>query len=109
MNILSSPNNRVAFYGGSVHLSKDSLILDEKKSFGQLAIPKDDHWVIPGQQYQVRSLCQEVGSVTLPQEYFEQVKIGEAILILPPHSCLTADLQKHYLSVDNTLIPRFSL
>lgn len=92
--------HEIALYGGAVHLSKDSVILPSgDPSFGLLAELHDGGWrVIEGAN--VHSLSQEHALVHVPADLLERVQIGDLLLVLPVHSCLTADLLKDYRTLD---------
>jgi D-serine deaminase-like pyridoxal phosphate-dependent protein len=86
---------QVVIYGGGVHLSKESII-DHlgRKSFGSIALPTRDGWeILPALSY-VCSLSQEHGVLQVDTEVCDRFRIGDLALILPVHSCMSADLLK---------------
>ena len=97
--------NEVVIHGGAVHLSKDYIEEDGKKCFGKVVSLNHRGW-----ETQIRgtvtALSQEHGIVRLSDEDIADVKIGELIGIIPIHSCLTADLQGHYLATTGEWIEK---
>jgi len=101
---------KLLVYGGSVHLSKDSVTIDDQRHFGQLALPTNDGWrPIALSESHVFGCCQEVSQIKLTPALFEQIELGQTVYILPAHACLAADIYPHYFTTDGKRIPRFSL
>ena len=83
-----------------MHFSKDRLfdVQEQTTIYGRVveSSQKDTlEWgrVIPGMY--VRSLSQEHGIVVVPEsEDFDSYQIGQLLLVLPVHSCMTADVHK---------------
>lgn len=93
-------------YGGAIHLSKEQLSLpDGRPHFGAVAIPSNKGWSEPVPSAFVTRLSQEHGIVTAAPEFIQQIQIGDVLLVLPVHSCLTANLRQTYLTLDGELIP----
>lgn len=102
--------NRVVVYGGSVHLAKDSLVdEDGNKIFGYMCPKLEKGWGPANHDTPVISLSQEVGILQVPDEVFEEIRIGEMLLLMNAHICLTSDMYQQYYSLDGTIIPRFVL
>lgn len=104
------PNrNEIVVYGGGVHLSKDRInFKDTDEAFyGYLAefkTDKQEDWnILPKENY-VKSLSQEHGIVHASDALLNQTKIGDILLILPIHSCMTADLLRQYQCLDGEII-----
>lgn len=97
--------NEAVIYGGAVHLSKD-FIIDKQgnKSFGLLAILENDNWSTPLEGCYVKSLSQEHGILHLSNENIKHFKPGNWIVILPAHSCLTADAMGYYVTLEGKRI-----
>lgn len=97
--------NTFIIYGGAIHLSKDS-VKDKNGNpmFGVLAEKTETGWgnIIPDTY--LASLSQEHGIVKTTSERLNQIKVGDVVMVLPIHSCLTADLLKHYLTPDGLSI-----
>ena len=89
--------NEVVIYGGAIHLSKDSLALDEGiTSYGAIVEIGDGHWGRPWNGAFVRAISQEHGVVRLLAEQARNLRVGDVLGILPVHSCLTANLFREY-------------
>ncbi len=97
--------NEIVIYGGAVHLSKESIIdKDGKKVFGYVALLEENGWSSVIENTYVSALSQEHGIIKTESNFFNQVKIGDILLILPVHSCLTVNLLRKYLTLDGEII-----
>lgn len=94
----------VVLYGGAVHLSKDSALLDGKISYGLPALQVGDRWGAPIPGGRVDRLSQEHGIVQLPTEALEKVKVGDLLFVLPAHSCLTVQVMGEYFTLQGEKI-----
>jgi D-serine deaminase-like pyridoxal phosphate-dependent protein len=99
--------NQVVIYGGAVHLSKDFL-MDERgrRVYGYAAIPGDTSWGPAERKAPILSLSQEHGLMEMNDSFLRQTEVGDFLVILPVHSCLTADLYRTYLTLDGEKIER---
>ena len=76
---------------GAVHLSKDNIKLQNgETSFGIVCSFDGKNWGKPIEDLYVKSLSQEHGVISFPNEFL--FKVGDLVAILPIHSCLTVDL-----------------
>ena len=101
---------KVVVYGGSVHLSKDSVMIEGARLFGQLALPTDKGWdIVPLEAGKVTSACQEVSKIQVSKEVFERIELGQTVYILPVHSCLAAEMYPRYATIDGQTLERFCL
>ena len=92
-------------YGGGVHFSKDFVMEPAGRSFGRVVSLEEEGWgytVIAN----VDRLSQEHGILKGSEDFISSLKIGELVGILPVHSCLTADLQGHYLDLRGSRIEK---
>ncbi len=99
--------NEIITYGGSVHFSKDRLENQaEGIIYGRAVEKKENGWgaIIP--DIYVKSLSQEHGIVSVPNSMIDNYKIGDYLMILPVHSCLTANLMKSYTTLESKEISR---
>jgi len=89
--------NELVIYGGAVHFSKESLTHGKLKTYGKAVSLVDGKWgnIILGD---LERISQEHGVIKMTDESLTRVKVGDLIGVIPVHSCLTADLQGHYLS-----------
>ncbi|MEQ8907150.1 alanine racemase [Ekhidna sp.] len=104
--------NEIVVYGGGVHLSKEmvqekDIMGKDLKCFGKMVSLQKDGWSSEIRGNVVR-LSQEHGIIKLSSDEIARVKVGHLIGILPVHSCLTADLQGHYLSTSGDKIEKMT-
>jgi D-serine deaminase-like pyridoxal phosphate-dependent protein len=99
--------NQVVIYGGAVHLSKEFL-LDKRgrRVYGYAAFPGDASWGPAERRAPILSLSQEHGLIEINDSFLRQTNVGDLLVILPVHSCLTADLYRSYLTLDGKKIER---
>lgn len=103
--VAKHPDRReVVIYGGAVHLSKDYLEIEGKRSYGIPALQCGDRWGDPIENALVVGLSQEHGIVHIPGDVFEKISIGDLLFILPAHSCLTVQILGSYLTLDGRKI-----
>lgn len=98
--------SEIVVYGGGVHLSKDRLEDKEGLVFGKVVKRIENGWgdVIPDTY--VKSLSQEHGIISVPKNEISNYKIGDYLMILPVHSCMTANLMKSYITFDGQQMSR---
>ncbi len=101
--------SEIIIYGGGVHFSKEGMNSDEGVIFGRVVeqgstINKPWGNIIPNMY--VKSLSQEHGIVSVPKTEISNYKIGDILLILPIHSCMTANLMKSYKTLDGKEIAK---
>jgi D-serine deaminase-like pyridoxal phosphate-dependent protein len=97
-------------YGGSVHLSREWLLLPSGRPFfGQIARLKEDQgeWGAPVEGVYLSSLSQEHGKVTGPEDFIRSTQIGDTLIILPIHSCITASLYSEYHVLRDGVLKKF--
>ncbi len=96
---------QIVVYGGAVHLSKERLVArDGQVTYGRIARPTAAGWQILPPANFVAAMSQEHGIIQADEALFEQAQIGDLLLVLPVHSCLTANLLKRYLTLDGRWI-----
>ncbi|HSH50688.1 MAG TPA: alanine racemase [Bacteroidales bacterium] len=98
----------IIVHGGAVHLSKDTLVINNKQVYGQVVTFSSKGWQIPNEKIFVTKLSQEHGTIQATEELLKSVKIGDMIGIIPIHSCLTANLMKSYYTTENDTIDHLS-
>lgn len=97
--------NQIALYGGAVHLSKESLVeADGSIRYGRIARLTQDGWEILSPHHYVAGLSQEHGLVQTNEDLLNTVTPGDLLLVLPVHSCLTANLLKKYVTLEGEQI-----
>ena len=96
-----SARNQLVIYGGAVHLSKEAVLDAKGRSiYGGVALPTDGGWSKMFTSSAVTSLSQEHGVVQCEPELFDRIQVGDLLMIIPVHSCLTANLLGRYLTLD---------
>ena len=97
--------NEILLYGGAVHFSKDTLSDSAGQAlFGQVMRADEQSWGEPVPGAKLVSLSQEHGIVRADPAFLQQTKVGDVLLILPVHSCLTANLMGDYLTLDGEVV-----
>lgn len=99
--------SEVVIYGGAIHLSKDTVLVDGKPVYGLVASPAENGWGAPVGGGAVVRLSQEHGVAYLPEPFFSQVPVGGVLLIIPAHSCLSVSALSEYHTLDGEIIPAF--
>ncbi|NPD87080.1 MAG: alanine racemase [Asgard group archaeon] len=92
--------NEVLIDGGAIHFSKDYILDDnQRKIYGYITKEIDGKWESKIEDSYVTSISQEHGTIKLNVEYFNEVNIGDVLLIIPVHACLATNLMgKLYLT-----------
>jgi len=93
--------NEIVIYGGAVHLSKE-FIIDQNgdKIFGLVAHQKENKWASIISDTFVVGLSQEHGIIKTTDLFFGQINVGDIVVVLPIHSCLTVNLLKQYITLN---------
>ena len=91
----------IVIFGGAVHLSKE-FIIDQNgnKVFGLITQPTENGWGRIVANTYVSGLSQEHGIIKTTDTLFNQTNVGDILVILPVHSCLTVNLLKKYFTLD---------
>lgn len=101
--------NELVVYGGGVHLSKDFIVLDDgSKSFGSIALPTDEGWSTSIENAYVSSPSQEHGVIKAGEDFVEKTNVGDILMILPIHSCLTANLYQKLKTLEGQNLSTFN-
>jgi len=93
-----SSQNRAVIYGGAIHLSKDYISVNNNFCYGIVAVLKNNIVKILPEAY-IYSLSQEHGLIHYKNGDSHYFKEGNTLLIMPIHSCLTAQCHKHYYTI----------
>ncbi|MCB1023982.1 MAG: alanine racemase [Acidobacteria bacterium] len=99
--------DELVIYGGGVHFSKDR-IEDEScvTVFGQIVESSGKAWGKEIEGMYVKSLSQEHGVISVPRDKISNYTIGDELVVIPVHSCMTADVTDRYLTTDAKFIER---
>lgn len=101
--------NELVIYGGGIHLAKDFIISsDGSESFGSIALPTDEGWSSSIKNAKVSSASQEHGIIRADKEFVEKISIGDILMVLPVHSCLTANLYQELLTLEGQTLSSFN-
>lgn len=97
-------------HGGSVHLSKDWLLLsDGITTYGQPVRVNESGWSFAWPGSFVKSLSQEHGKIHMPRQHIAEIQVGDVLGIVPVHACLTADAMRQYVTASGeriTMMPK---
>lgn len=98
----------ICIYGGAVHLSKDFLEVNNQRAFGFLAATHAAHtWGKMIDGCYLKSISQEHGILAVTEEIYETINVGDVVMILPVHSCLTAQALGGYVTTSGQKIDHF--
>ncbi len=104
--VAKHPERReVVLYGGAIHLSKDTLLVDGKISYGLPALQNGERWGQPIPGARVDRLSQEHGILYVPGSEFDQIAVGALVFIYPAHVCLTVQVMRQYFTLQGEKIP----
>jgi D-serine deaminase-like pyridoxal phosphate-dependent protein len=91
-----SERSEIVVYGGAVHLSKEGLATKNGgRHFGLIALPENRGWGSIQKGCYVSSISQEHGVIKADGSLIKKIHRGDLLMILPVHSCLSANLLKH--------------
>lgn len=99
---------QIAVYGGAVHFSKER-IADEymRDVYGYITLFNNGKWGKAEKDAPLVSLSQEHGIIQVEDDtLFNEIDIGEFLLLFPVHSCLTSSLYKEYHTLEGEVISR---
>jgi D-serine deaminase-like pyridoxal phosphate-dependent protein len=97
--------NEILLYGGAIHFSKDYVLDDGKKIYGKISPLGEKGWGAIAENTYLAKISQEHGTVKTNELFFDKVNIGDILVVLPVHSCLTANLMGEYMTLDGERIP----
>ncbi|TFG10706.1 alanine racemase [Candidatus Heimdallarchaeota archaeon] len=84
-------------YGGGIHFSKDVTVNENGEHiFGYLTDEVDGKWKPIDKEFYVASLSQEHGIIKTDKKHFEKIIVGDVILIVPVHSCMTVNTMRKF-------------
>jgi D-serine deaminase-like pyridoxal phosphate-dependent protein len=96
----------LVIHGGAVHLSKEQMTYEGVSCYGRVATYNGTSCEQPIDGVYVHRVSQEHGIIQATPEYFESVRTGDLVGILPVHSCLTANLAEHYVTTEGEVLPK---
>lgn len=93
--------NEIVVHGGAVHLSKDCLIDDDgTEVYGRICLPREKGWGSIIENAYVSSISQEHGIIKADKSFLRSVVVGDSLMVLPVHSCLTVDAMREFQTLD---------
>jgi len=98
---INRDRNQIVIYGGGVHLSKEFIMQNGEKNFGEVELLNESGWQKQIISSNLISLSQEHGIIQASDELLDEVTIGDVVGIIPIHSCMTASLLGSYKSLNN--------
>ena len=98
--------HRIILYGGGVHLAKDVMVMGGGSCYGRIAFLNESGWGAIADGGIVTGLSQEHGILQTTPELFAKISVGDVLLVLPVHSCMTVDLYGHYTTLTGKKIPK---
>lgn len=105
--VIHKGRNQIVIYGGGVHFSKESVLINNQIVFGKLVFFENNKWTIPVKSYYLTSLSQEHGIIQMDEQLINKIAVGDLIGVLPIHSCLTADMHSFYINESSQKIKKF--
>lgn len=88
---------QIIIHGGAVHFSKEGYSENNEIRYGQAVNLDDDLSLSLIPDTFILSLSQEHGIVQCTEDSFDKFEIGDLMVFIPIHSCLTANLIKFNL------------
>ena len=102
--VAKHPDRReIVVHGGGIHLSKDRMEWDGRTIFGLPVLLNEEGWEMPAPGCYVSSLSQEHGIIRCSDTFFEQIKIGDLLGVLPVHSCMPVNLADRLVTTDGKI------
>jgi len=92
---------RLLIHGGGIHFSKESMLHEGSPVYGRLVKRTDQGWTDPDEEVYLTSLSQEHGIMKPCGMLNSEVNIGDKLLFLPVHSCMTANLMREYRTLED--------
>ena len=97
-------SQQILIHGGAVHFSRESLSINGEAVYGLLVQRSAQGWSQADSKTWLTGLSQEHGLLQNCQKLFHQVSLGDKLLFLPVHSCLTTNLAEEYWTLDGQII-----
>jgi len=100
--------NQIVIYGGAVHFSKESILNQFGiPYYGRICQLKNHGWTPMYQESMLSSISQEHGIIEAEEDLFSSTSVGDLLVVMPVHSCLTANLFEFYRTLDDETIKKF--
>jgi D-serine deaminase-like pyridoxal phosphate-dependent protein len=108
--VIAKHENRhqLVIYGGAVHFSKEAILNQAGvATYGGICDLKNQGWSSLHRNSFLSSISQEHGIVDADLDLFATTDIGDLVVVLPVHSCLTANLFSEYQTLSGEAIKKF--
>ncbi len=105
---INRDRNQIVIYGGGIHFSKEFLMQNGKKNFGQVVKLNELVWQEFAEHSYIHELSQEHGIIRATDELMKNISIGDVVGIIPVHSCMTANLMCSYKTLSGQIFDHFS-
>ncbi len=102
----------IILYGGGVHISKEFLRNKDGSTYYGRISRLNEHqtgWMNPLPEVSLISLSQEQGIIRGSSLFIESVELGDTLIVLPIHACLTANLYEDFQVLGEGTISKFKL
>jgi len=102
--------NEIIIYGGGIHFSKEFIETgDGRKVYGELVLANEETWGEPVEGCYLSRLSQEHGTLKVTDDMFRQIAVGDTVVVLPVHSCMTASCMAGYTTLNGARLEYFDL
>ncbi|MEM9990676.1 MAG: alanine racemase [Bacteroidota bacterium] len=101
--------SELVIHGGGVHFSTERARRPENVDyFGLIVAFKKGKWHVNEMGSYIRALSQEHGVIKASEELMAKTNVGDIVVILPIHSCMTADAMSHYMDLEGQIIEKWN-
>ncbi len=105
---INRDRNELIIYGGGIHLSKEFIMQNGEKNFGQVVNLRKSGWQNNAETSYIKALSQEHGIIKASDKLLDEISIGDIVRIIPVHSCMTANLMGSFKTLENQILYHFS-
>ena len=96
---------KIIVHSGSVHLSTEFVVNKAgHKSYGMVAKLGANGWTKPIANAYVSAISQEHGTIVGDHDLFIKTKIGDILIIMPIHSCITAHTMRKFTTTQQKVV-----
>jgi D-serine deaminase-like pyridoxal phosphate-dependent protein len=75
--------------------------------FGKVTTMSGSSWVLSMENVFVSHVSQEHGVIKAPHDFIDRIDYGDILVILPVHSCLTANMFSTFQTLEGQQISSF--
>ena len=100
--------SELVIYGGGIHFSTERARRPENVDyFGLIVAFKKGKWHINEMGSFIRAVSQEHGVIKASEELMTKTKVGDVLVILPIHACMTVDAMHNYMTLEGEIIEKW--